>query len=234
MRNQNAIISFTFDDFPRSALLNGGAILAENGAAGTYYASLGLMGQNAPTGEIFQTADIPHLLQSGHELGCHTFDHCHAYNTPARDFEKSVVRNGQALRALAAPVQFQTLSYPISCPRPDTKRRCARYFAACRSGGQTDNSGRLDLNNMQAYFLEQSRGNSDGIKAAIDACCRRGGWLIFATHDVCRQPTRFGCEPGFFAEIVRYSVNSGAEILPVSAGLAAIGATPAALAPPSP
>ena len=39
--SQKPFISFTFDDFPRSAWLTGGAILERFGVRGTYYASLG-------------------------------------------------------------------------------------------------------------------------------------------------------------------------------------------------
>ena len=37
-----------------------------------------------------------------------------------------------------------------------------------------------------------------------------------ATHDVDDNPSPYGCTPGFFEEIVRYAVNSGAVILPVN------------------
>ena len=43
------IISFTFDDFPRSALYTGGAILERFGLNGTYYAAFGLMGRTIAT-----------------------------------------------------------------------------------------------------------------------------------------------------------------------------------------
>ena len=62
MHNTVPYISFTFDDFPRSALANGGAILRQHGFNGTYYASFGLMGQQNSTGEIFQRADLQELI----------------------------------------------------------------------------------------------------------------------------------------------------------------------------
>ena len=40
MPNVGPLISFTFDDFPRSALWRGGTILRERGFVGTYYVSL--------------------------------------------------------------------------------------------------------------------------------------------------------------------------------------------------
>src|SRR5215467_6147298 len=111
------VISFTFDDFPRSALLNGGAILKKYGAAGTYYAAFGLMGTESPTGEIFVPGDLKLLLEQGHELGCHTFGHCNAWETSPNAFESSVLQNQQALRDLIPGASFRTLSYPISVPR---------------------------------------------------------------------------------------------------------------------
>jgi hypothetical protein len=226
MRNPRPVISFTFDDFPSSALWTGGAILAENGAVGTYYASFGLMGQRAPTGLIFEPSDIPALLESGHELGCHTFAHCHAYDTPPGVFEDSVLRNGRELGALAPGYRFRTLSYPISGPSPANKRVCARYFAACRGGGQTHNAGSVDLSHVRAFFLEQSIDRPDRVREAIDANARVGGWLVFATHDVTAHPTRFGCEPAFFEDTVRCALRSGAQVLPMSEALEAIGAIP--------
>src|SRR5438067_1641036 len=44
MKKGEPLISFTFDDFPRSALKTAGRILEEHGIFGTYYGSLGLMG----------------------------------------------------------------------------------------------------------------------------------------------------------------------------------------------
>lgn len=222
MRAGSPIISFSFDDFPRSALTNGGGILRKFGISGTYYISLGLRGQKAPTGEIFNTEDLTPLLNEGHELGCHTFSHCHAWETPPDKFEKSVLENREALGRLHPEVQFASLSYPIALPRPETKRRMSKYFKCCRGGGQTFNIGRIDLNLLSAYFLEQNRDNPASIKAIIDQNNRAGGWLIFATHDVCNHPTRFGCTPAFFEDMVSYAFRSGAALLNVSQAWEAI------------
>jgi peptidoglycan/xylan/chitin deacetylase (PgdA/CDA1 family) len=209
------IISFTFDDFPRSAFLTGGAILQSFGLAGTYYASLGLMGKQTNTGSIFLAEDLKALAAEGHELGCHTFNHCHAWNTSPHSFEDAINENQQAVRNLMPGTSLKTLSYPISVPRTGTKRRVSKYFACCRGGGQTFNVKKADLNCLSAYFLEQGRDNPGAIKHLIDQNCRARGWLIFATHDISEAPTRWGCTPDFFAEIVEYSANSGARILPV-------------------
>jgi Predicted xylanase/chitin deacetylase len=216
---ESPVISFTFDDFPRSALINGGAILRERGFAGTYYASLGLMSKKGPTGEIFGREDLDRLFGDGHELACHTFDHCDSWETNPNEFEASIVRNRQAVARHAAGITLRSFSYPISWPRPETKRRVAKHFGCARGGGQTFNSGMVDLNYLKGFFIEQSRDNFDALAGTIDFSIRAKGWLIFATHDVCDEPTRFGCTPRLFEQVVEYSAKSGAEILPVSKAL---------------
>jgi len=215
MRNTVPLISFTFDDFPRSALTVAGEILNRYGVAGTYYASLGLMGKHASAGKIFEEQDLALLLKQGHELGCHTFDHFNAWETKPQIFEDSVAQNRRALQQILPEARFRSLSYPKLPPRPLTKRRVGRQFTCCRCGGQKLNSEIVDSNHLWGFFLEKSRDNLDAVKELIDRNRKLRGWLIFATHDVCEEPSPYGCTPGFFEEVVRYSVSSGAQVLPV-------------------
>jgi glycosyltransferase involved in cell wall biosynthesis/peptidoglycan/xylan/chitin deacetylase (PgdA/CDA1 family) len=220
---QRPLISFTFDDFPRSALLTGGAILNRYGFAGTYYVSLGLVGQASPSGQLFSLDDLTTLFEQGHELGCHTYSHCESWETDPSVFEDSVIKNQAALCDLFPGAKFESFSYPISMPRPFSKARIAPYFLSCRGGGQTFNAGRTDLNQLSAYFLEKSRHDIQAIKNIIDQNHQSHGWLILATHDVAASPTPFGCTPDFFEEVVKYAVDSGAQILPVVGAMGDLG-----------
>lgn len=213
------LISFTFDDFPRSALFAGGSILNQFGLAGTYYVSLGLAGQQTATGEMFLPQDVRTVLEQGHELGCHTFAHCHSWRTDPGNYEQSVLENQTALKALVPGAEFKTFSYPISPPRPLSKAKVAKRFLCCRASGQSFNTGTVDLNQLAAYFLEQSRDNFLAVKDVIDRNCRARGWLILATHDVADLPTRYGCTPAFFSAVVQYAISSGSRILPVAKAL---------------
>jgi peptidoglycan/xylan/chitin deacetylase (PgdA/CDA1 family) len=231
------LISFTFDDFPRSAFLEAGSILTRYGVRGTYYASLGLMGKPSPMGPMFQAEDVPEVLRLGHELGCHTFGHCHSWNTPADVYEQAIVENQKALTQMLPGVTFGTFAYPFSAPRLGVKRVAGRHFSCCRggglrarryfphAGGQTFNSGVTDLNLLCAVFLEKSRDNPEALKRLIDENARARGWLIFATHDVCARPSRFGCTPGFFEQVVQWSSESGARLLPVVEALEVLKAS---------
>lgn len=222
MHNSAPVISFTFDDFPRSALTMGGGILQRYGLVGTYYAALSLMGKSSPCGEVFVADDLKPLLQQGHELGCHTFHHCHAWSTAPRVFEASIAANQRAVERILTGFGFRSLSYPIGWPRPHTKRRAARHFAACRGGGQMFNVGVADLNNLRAFFIERSWGDFASIKNIIDQNREARGWLILATHDVSDSPTQYGCTPEYFERTVKYSLASGASILTVADACEAI------------
>jgi peptidoglycan/xylan/chitin deacetylase (PgdA/CDA1 family) len=210
------LISFTFDDFPRSAWLNGGAILERYGLAGTYYTALGLLGKmDEPSGPICVFEDLTMLLEHGHELASHTFTHCHSWKTAPVVFEESIFKNDEALRRLVPGAEFQSFSYPISEPRPFTKKKAGERFLSCRAGGQTLNTGVADLNQLSCFFLEKSRDRVQTVKDLIDKNRDAKGWIIFATHDVTENPGPYGCTPEFFGSVVRYAVESGAQILPV-------------------
>jgi peptidoglycan/xylan/chitin deacetylase (PgdA/CDA1 family) len=218
------LISFTFDDFPRTALTSGGAILNRHGLSGTYYTSLGLIGKDSPSGPIFILDDLKPLLEQGHELGCHTFSHCNSWLTETKEFEESVIQNQRALSEIIPGAVFQSFSYPISEPRPLSKRAIAKHFLSCRAGGQTFNVGATDLNQLASYFLEKTRENIQPVKDLIDKNREARGWTIFSTHDVAPNPSPYGCTPEFFEEVVRYAVASGARILPVVKALETIRA----------
>jgi peptidoglycan/xylan/chitin deacetylase (PgdA/CDA1 family) len=222
VRNARSHISFTFDDFPQSAWRIGGAILEQFEVRATYYASLGLMGTDAPTGPIFTLEDLKSLLRHGHEVGCHTYSHCHSWETPSRVYEESILANRDALAQLVPSASFRSFSYPISGPRLLTKRKIGKHFSCCRGGGQTFNRHLLDLNYLKAFFLEKTQGDLRAVQQLIDQNRQAGGWLILVTHDIGDRPTPFGCTSTFFQSVVQYAVDSGAKVLPVGEALSSI------------
>lgn len=231
VRTPVPLVSFTFDDFPRSAFLNAGAILGRYGVLGTYYVSLSLAGKQSQMGPMYQPEDLKEVARLGHELGCHTFGHCHSLNTPPDIYGRAIVENQEALTEVLPGMKFQTFAYPYSAPSVSVKRVAGSHFLCCRggglrpgryfprAGGQTFNSGVTDLNLLCAVFLEKICDNPEAMKSLIDQNSRARGWLIFATHDVRESPSRFGCTPGFFEQVLRWSLESNARILPVAEAL---------------
>jgi peptidoglycan/xylan/chitin deacetylase (PgdA/CDA1 family) len=222
MGNQRPYVSFTFDDFPDSALYTGGEILRSRGAHGTYYAAFGLMGTDAPTGRIFSAQDVAPLLERRHELACHTFAHCDSWETGATAFDASLEQNRRALHGFTPGVEFRSFSYPLTSPHPQVKRVAGRRFTSCRGGGQTFNAGRADLALLKSFFIEKSAHRPEAIKAVIDANAAARGWLIFSTHDVSDSPTPYGCTPALLERVLDWSLASGAAVLPVAEACDAI------------
>jgi peptidoglycan/xylan/chitin deacetylase (PgdA/CDA1 family) len=210
------IISFSFDDAPRTAFTQGGGILKAHGARATFFVSLGMLESDSPSGIIASQDDLSRSVEEGHELGCHTFDHKDPWNTKTEVFEQSVLKNRQALARVLPDTVFSTFAYPLCDPKPATKSRIGKLFKCCRGGGQIFNFGSTDFNLLKAFFLDiRNRDTVHRVRRLIDQNSEYRGWLIFATHDVDDNPSRYGCTREFFEEVVAYAASTGSLILPV-------------------
>lgn len=224
-------VSFTFDDYPVSAIAEGGRILEDYGVRGTYFVSMGLLGRPSPSGPIVTPDDLHATVAAGHELGCHTYEHLDGTEGTAADFDRSVARNQDALQRCAPGERFDVFAYPLNGPVLSIKKAVGKHFNACRGGGQTFNSGTADLNLLKACFLDRRQGmDLHATARLIDMNAAAGGWLIFATHDVVSAPSPYGCAPLHFDAIVGLAVRSGAKVLPMGEVCRQIGA----VRPPTP
>jgi len=213
LTNDVPYVSFTFDDFPRTAFVTGGRILADHGACGTYFVSGKLLGGPSPSGPIATRNDIGALIDSGHELGCHTFEHLDGTRATVAAFERSILANRAALADMLPEGDFEVFGYPLNGPVVAVKRAVGRHFVACRGGGQTFNAGAIDLNLLHAYFIDsRNRGDLDAVRRLLAANATARGWLIFATHDVADRASDYGCAPHFLEDVVRLSLHSGARV----------------------
>jgi peptidoglycan/xylan/chitin deacetylase (PgdA/CDA1 family) len=181
------------------------------------------VGSQAPTGEIASLADIAEVVERGHELGCHTYWHAHAWETQSSLFEDSILRNRAAVRAILPGHEFRSFSYPISGPTAANKRIAGRYFDSCRGGRQRHNHRRLDLSQLNSFFIEKGGYDFSVINSMIERNRNDNGWLIFSTHDVVPEHTVYGCSPEFFRAVVQCAVAAGATILPVREVLSRLG-----------
>jgi len=217
------IVSFTFDDAPKSAFVVAREILKEYNVRATYFISLGLLGAETEVGEIASVGDLARALEDGSELGCHTFDHLDAWHVSSTAFMASVARNREALGRILPGATFTTFAYPKTGATLSVKSALGKTFVCCRGGGQAANVDSADLNLVKACFFDK-RTNVDAefIGTLLDYNARRRGWLILATHDVAPDPSPYGCSPKFLEEIVQRASQSGALLLPVGEACAKI------------
>src|SRR5579864_3929832 len=93
-------VSFTFDDFPKTALETGGASLEKYGVRGTYYVAFGMSGSDHNQGPIADLAQIRETDQRGHELACHTFSHLDCSRASATAIIDDLRRNADGFAEL--------------------------------------------------------------------------------------------------------------------------------------
>ena len=214
----------TFDDVPKSSYTLGGELLARYGFRATFYLSMSLMDGSYSIGPAFSRSDLDGILRAGHEIGCHTYGHNDAWETVPDIFEASIMQNQRKLSELFPDKSFNTFSYPINSPHPKIKQRVENHYICARAGGQFFNTARVDLNQLNGYFIDKrNRDNFGCLAGIISENCRHNGWLIFCTHDISENPSPYGCTPKLFDELIRAVYTSGATVLPVNEACALLG-----------
>jgi peptidoglycan/xylan/chitin deacetylase (PgdA/CDA1 family) len=215
LKLQTPLVSFCFDDFPRTAYTAGGRILQSFGARGTYYAALGLMNTSNELGDQLTQADIDSLLSDGHELGSHTFSHCSSRCVPLREFEKDALRGRDAIQQITG-LGAGSFSYPFGHVALASKKRIGEQMNSCRSIIGGINGSVIDLNLLRANSLYGDVDQFEKIESLLLKNERECGWLIFYTHDVRTNPSAFGCTPALLERVVEGTQEMGFSVAPVA------------------
>lgn len=85
------VVSFSFNDFPVSAI-TGAKAFEDQGWRGTFYVSPGLYGQHSASGQICSQEDVLSLYVGRHEIGAHTYSHFRCSNLRA-NWRSLIARN---------------------------------------------------------------------------------------------------------------------------------------------
>jgi peptidoglycan/xylan/chitin deacetylase (PgdA/CDA1 family) len=200
MRNATPMVSFTFDDVPKSAATVGAAILEAHDAHGTFYVIGSQVGTSSPLWDMVDGEDVVALHRGGHEIACHTFSHKRACDLDAETLSAEIERNQRYLRSLDASIRIENFAYPFGYGSFVRKRQLKTVFKSCRSIVPGVNSGSVDLQFLRAMPLIDRRIDRDGIERAFDEAQTANGWLIFYTHDVADQPSPYGCSTALLNE----------------------------------
>lgn len=226
--SRHGMVSFTFDDFPRSALAVGGAILAAKRLSGTYYASAGLAGTSSSMGPIFTWDDLAQADRAGHEIGAHTFAHVGVAGLAKREVLADIAQNETALAGFG-PRNF---SYPMGRTDLTVAALLGRHFDSCRGIEPGLNGPGTDLNLLKAVALYSQHSEARFFDYVAEAR-RERAWLIFYTHDIGDSPSRFGCSVDLFERVVTAAQRSGVMVAPVRDCLAVLAAPAPLAAEPS-
>jgi peptidoglycan/xylan/chitin deacetylase (PgdA/CDA1 family) len=189
------MVSFCFDDFPRSAYISGGSILKSYRAVGTYYVSMGLAGTVNHQGEHFLADDVRNLLAEGHELGSHTYSHVSCRSSSWEEFFKDARKGEDAVREYRGEPGSGNFAYPKGEITFAAKGRMGSVMKSCRSVQPGIMAQFADLNMLRANSLYSRSFDRASLESLVAQTLKLGGWLIFYTHDVRENPSAYGCTP---------------------------------------
>lgn len=215
---ERPIVSFTFDDFPRSALTNGASMLEAQNWHATFYVAAGMMGIENHHGKSFSEADLAIVQKNGHEIAGHTFSHLDcATSTPAQ-VTTEIARNNTALKALGLSAPIEHFAWPYGTATAGHKSALGTHFKSMRGVCSGVMHNRADLNCLKSTPLFSGEALEPAIKQ-VASLIQRPGWLIFFTHDVRDNPSEWGITPKDLKKTIAAVKNSGAEVLPVGQAL---------------
>jgi peptidoglycan/xylan/chitin deacetylase (PgdA/CDA1 family) len=204
LRNATPMVTFTFDDLPKSAVTTGAGLLETHGARGTFYVSGGLVSAGTPEWDTGDAADVLALHRRGHEIGCHTFSHQRACDLDETSFADEIERNRNYFRALDPGIEIDTFAYPFGYGSFARKQQLRSTFQTCRSIVPGVNFGSVDLQFLRAMPLIDRQMTRGGIERAFDEAETNNGWLIFYGHDVTERPSPYGCSP----DLLNYALEA--------------------------
>lgn len=222
LKNRGPIVSFSFDDFPRTAYLTGGAILERFGGRGTFYAAIALMNTCGELGEYFRAEDLHSLLRKGHELASHTYSHISCRSVSSGIFLEDVRKGKKAIEEETG-MQSSNFAYPFGHVTLQTKRIVGFELASARGIVPGFNGPEIDLNLLRANRLYGDVDAAEAVEDLIAENTRRKSWLVFYTHDVQPSPSNFGCTPALLEAAVSSAARSASRILTVQDTLAELG-----------
>jgi len=207
------LVSFTFDDFPRSAYMNGSKILESHGLRGTFYTSMGLIEDNPGENGFFSLDDLLAIHKNGHEIGCHTYDHINCYYLTKEAIYENCKKNQRLINNLIG-VTTKSFSYPYGDFNLPAKRVVSSLYTSSRTVKPGINISKIDLNALKSVPIYEARSKNNIFKW-IEKLDETGGWLIFYTHDIKKNPSKFGCTIEIFQEVVAECIHREFTILSI-------------------
>jgi peptidoglycan/xylan/chitin deacetylase (PgdA/CDA1 family) len=213
---EKPVVSFTFDDCPRSGIIVGGKMLKDRGLAGTFYLCGGLTNEfeNGLPCQIEE--DLAYLVENNHELASHLYNHkrCEELSKDQLAFE--INQSKDFLYSTTGNHESLNFSYPFGSINLRAKRTISERFLTGRGISPGINVGKVDLSCLKANALYEEQTTEKNIADLIDEARRTKGWLIFYTHDVQAKPSPFGITPQKLEYAIDYALRKNCEISSVS------------------
>lgn len=209
-----AIVSFTFDDCPKSVVDNALPALERENWQASLYMSMGLCGTTNHLGLHMSESDVLAAHESGHEIGDHTYDHIDATTVSLKIFEQNIDKNQACLEALGLPAS-ETFAYPYGQVNLRSKKLVEQKFKGARGIMSHVHSSSADLNQINSNRLYAGQGYEALLKE-ISRLKDTPSWMTIFTHDVRDTPSEYGCSPEQLNSVISAVKKSGATVMTVA------------------
>lgn len=217
------MVSFTFDDVPKSAATVGAVILDEYNARGTFYIAGGLTDKWSGNWIGPNTDDIVGLHRQGHEIACHTFSHTRTSDLSAAEMAAEIEKNRRYFASLDPSITITNFAYPYGLGSFSHKHQLRNQFHSSRGILPGINAGIVDLQYLRATPLIEHQIDYDGIECVFEQAFVTGGWLIFYSHDVATTPSPYGCSPSLLRHALDAASRRKIPILSIAEALRRAG-----------
>lgn len=217
MHLDRPLVSFTFDDAPRSAFNEAREILEKYNCHGTYYVSLGFLNQD--NGITYSSQDLRNAWENGHELACHTKTHIDISKSNIAEFKESVTQNNLQIQKIISGYNFKNFSYPFGSQTVSSKMYLSGLFKSARGNRSGINHGSIDRLNLKTIRLYENLESPDHIQSILNEAVRTNGWIVFYTHGVENGYIEDGCSPAFFENVVKQVKEMNIDIMTVDGAM---------------
>lgn len=216
---QKSIISFSFDDCPKSAIETALPIMEAEDWRATIYVACGLCEIENHLGKHMSLSDVVDVHDRGHEIADHTYSHVSPEDVSLRDYLEDIEKNQSALKALGLP-ESRHFAFPYGHVSPSLKKALSKKFLTLR-GVMSPKIPQQDANLLKAVRVY----SGDWLEAAlqhIEDATTSPQWLNLFTHDVRENPSEYGCTPKEFEKLVMAVKDSGLPVMTVDGAYRAI------------
>jgi peptidoglycan/xylan/chitin deacetylase (PgdA/CDA1 family) len=221
------IFSFTFDDVPISAMVNGSRILEENNVTGTFYISSKRCGLSNDI-SLFDSKQkilskpeenianmIFNLHMRGHHIGCHSHSHENLTKLSAKDIKKDSRKNRVLLSSILDGAAVDHFSYPYGAINDIAIKSLRKDYKTLRGIQDGVNRGMVYLSMLKAVKIYSLSLNKSNVIQWIKLNTEANGWLIFYTHGIDLLPNEFGTTPFDLQWVIEECRKTAGEMLNV-------------------
>lgn len=214
------LVSFSFDDAPKTSVSVGAKMLEDAGAVATFYLTGSHCGQSFEGIEQYSQDDIQTLANNGHEIACHSFSHSRFRGASESEMAEDLAQNQRFFaNALNNPnFSFDSFAYPYGEFDAKSREYIGERYLNARGVYRGVNHGVLDFANLKTTPLEKRRFSSNYLQKHLKTAQNKNGWVVFFTHDIADDCSIYGSTPDIIAQTIEAVRALDIEIVTVREG----------------